>query len=94
MTHLDHDHRKGENIRFLAMFPPTIQDFWRGPSCGVNPGMARAASYKVPVLNTRGKANVRDPSATIGIDEDIGLCRRQKGDQVGLERLLTPLRLP
>ena len=89
MTHLDHDHRKGENIRFLAMFPPTIQDFW----CGVDP-VVRAASCKVPVLSNRGKAYVRDPCVTVEINEDIGLRRRQKDDQVGLEQLPTPLRLP
>ena len=67
MTHLDHDHRKGENIRLRAAFRPTIQDFWRGPSRETD-----------RVSTDRGKTDVRDPCVTVGINEDIGLCRRKK----------------
>ena len=35
ITYLDHEHRKGENIRFFAMWP-FVQDLWRSPSRGVN----------------------------------------------------------
>ena len=66
MTHLDHDHRKRENISFLVVFFHLIHDFWCIPSRGIT-----------LVL----QADVCDACVTGGVDEDVVLCHRhQKGN--------------
>jgi len=83
VTRLDHDHREGENIRFLAKRPILPQDLWRGPSCGI--AMAfRGALYGVQVLGDRGETEIRDSRMASGIHEDVWLDTCQNGGKTGL----------
>jgi len=59
VTRLDHHHREGENIRFLAKCPISGQDLRRSPSCSVTM-VLRGTSYAVQLLSGRSKAEIRD----------------------------------
>ena len=72
LTHLDHDHCKRENIRFLAVCPRVVQNFGRSPPRSMPPVIANA-SNRIEVLSDRRKAKIRDSCMVIGIDEDIRL---------------------
>ena len=81
-TNLNCDHRKRENIRFLAICPPIIQDLWCNPS------------YRIRVLSDHGETKVGDPCATGGVHKDVRLAMRQCVMKRDLVQSLTPLRPP
>src|SRR5258708_39709596 len=92
MTHLDHDHRKRENVPFPTVFSPT-QDLWCSPalsvttsSCGIPNG--------VQVLSDCSKAEVRDAHSTRIIHKDVWLSGCQCGCERGSKEVHTPLRSP
>jgi hypothetical protein len=70
-THLDHDHRKSENVRFLAMSPP-IQDFWCSPSPGVTM-MGLGTPDRIQVLSNRCETEICETRVTGIIHEDVWL---------------------
>ena len=67
-TYLDHDHRKGEDVRFLARWLP-VQDLWRGPPRGV--AMPRGALHGIRVLGDLGLAKVRDARMPGVVDKNV-----------------------
>jgi hypothetical protein len=58
VTYLNHDHRKREDICFLAMRPLT-QDLWRGPSCRVT-ALTRGTLYGIQGFSDRREAKIRN----------------------------------
>jgi len=70
VTHLDHDHREGENIRFLTKCPILSQDLRRSPPCSVAMTL-RGASYTLQLLSGRSKAEIRDSRTTGDIHKGI-----------------------
>ena len=76
VTYLDHNHREGENIRFLTICPFTVQDLWCGPSRGVTL-FTRGAPNRIQVLGDPSEAKIRDPCTAGIIHENIWLEARQ-----------------
>ena len=83
VTYLDHDHREGENIRFLAIRPLLVQDFGRSPSCGIIV-IIRGAPDGVQVLSDHNETKIRDPCAASGVHKDVRLDTCQHAGKVGL----------
>jgi hypothetical protein len=75
VKYLNHDHREGENIRFLTICPLT-QDFWRSPPCSVTV-LTRSALYGIHFSSDRSEAKIRQARATGIIHKDIWLGMRQ-----------------
>ena len=75
MAYLDHDHREGEDVRFLAIFP-LDQHLWRGPSHG-QAVLARNTLYGVRVFGNLREAKIRDPYVARVFHKDVKLvgCR-------------------
>jgi hypothetical protein len=73
--YLDHDHREGENVRFLAVCP-LAQDLWCSPPCSVAM-LTRGALYGVQVPSDRSEAKIRQARVTGIIHKDIwlGMCQ-------------------
>ena len=80
MTYLDHNHRKRENIRFLATYP-LVQDLWCSPSRGVTV-MMRGALCGIQVLSYHSEAEIRDARMTGVIHKDIWLVGYQRGGEM------------
>ena len=75
VTYFNHDHRKGENVRLLAISPP-FQNLWCSPSRGVV--MLRGDTlHGIQVLNDHGDAKIRDSCMAGVVQEDIHLGRYQ-----------------
>ena len=92
-TYLDHDHRKGEYVRFLATFP-FVQYLWCSPSHGVTV-LTRGALRGVQLLKDRGKAEIGDAHMPRVIHKNVRLVRHQHSDETrSLEQRRTPLRSP
>ena len=77
LMHLDHDHRKRENIRFLAVCPHVVQNFGCSPPRSMAP-IFRSTSNRIEVLSDSGEAKIREQCTVVPIDEDIRLdtCHR------------------
>jgi len=91
MTYLYHDHREGENVRFLARWM-LLQDLWRSPSRGI--AMPRGTLQCIQALSDLCLAKVCDACATSVVDEDVWLVRRQYGNEMRVRKPRTPLRSP
>ena len=74
-TCLNHDHRKREGVRFLAICFPA-QDLWRSPSHGVTV-VTRGTPHGIQVLSDRSKAKIRDPRMTEVVHKDVWLVECQ-----------------
>ena len=72
VTHLDHDHREGENVRFLAICP-FFQDLWGSPPWGVAVP-TRGAPSGVQVFSDRSETKVRDACITGVVYKDVRLA--------------------
>jgi len=70
--YLDHDHRKGESVRFLGMFP-LVQDLWCGPPCGVTM-LTGGALHGVQISSYRSEAEVSDACTTGVVHKDVSLA--------------------
>ena len=93
--YLDHEHAERVNIRFLGgiLF---AQDFWRGPSWGVNVLM-RSRPYGVQVFGYSGNTKVRNKCVRVALNnfhKYIDLAGCQLGDETRFWILRTPLRSP
>ena len=90
--HLDYDHRKRENISFLAVCPLLVQDLRRSPS----PDMAlivRGAPDGIQVLGDLGETKIRDPRMVVGIQKNIRLNTRQYAGKTGLKTITYSLEI-
>ena len=77
-THLDHNHREGENIRSLAICPLLVEYLWRSPSCDMDIILVVwIVSHRIQALNDRRKTKIRDPWVAGRINKDIWLDTRQ-----------------
>jgi len=74
VPYFDHDHREGENIRFLATGYHFLQDLWRRPSQSVATLM-RGELHGTRILSDGGEAKIRDAHTTGVIDKDVWLAR-------------------
>ena len=70
VTHLDHDHRKRENIRCFAIYPLFAEDLRRSPSCGVIT-VIRSTSDGIWVFSNRGETKICNPRVASGVYKDI-----------------------
>ena len=79
MTYLDHDHRKGENVRFLAVFPIT-PNLGRGPlQLHTEAVLKRRVLHGIQVFGDLCKAEIRDPNVTGVLHQDVELVGCQCG---------------
>ena len=69
MTHLNHDHREGKNVRFLAICP-LIQELRRSPSHSVSV-LTWGTSDGVQVLSDCSEAEVRDACIAGAVHKDV-----------------------
>jgi len=92
MTHLDHDHREGENVCFLAIIP-LPQDLWRGPSRGVAV-VTRGGPHGVQVLSDRGEAEIRNSRMTRAVHKDIWLAGCQYSSEARSRSATYSLEIP
>ena len=74
MTYFDHDHRKGENIRFLAACHFLLQDLRSSPARGM-PILMGGAQYRIQVLSDLGETKIRDAYTTGAVYKDVLLAR-------------------
>ena len=81
--HLDHDHRKREDICFLAVCSLLVQDLRRSPSHSVAM-ITYGGPYGIQVLSDHSKPKIRDPRATGGICKDVRLAGCQYDGERGL----------
>ena len=89
VAYLDHNHREGEDVRFLAVCP-IVQDLRRSPSRG----MVVLARGVWPGTNSRGdrcKTKIRDPRMAGSIHEDVWLDARQCSGKTGVKLTKYPL---
>ena len=91
MTYLDHDHREGENVRFLARWLPA-QDLWRNPSRGA--AMPRGALHGIRALSNHCLGKVRDARMTGVVDKDVWLAGCQYGGEAGFRTNTHSLEVP
>jgi hypothetical protein len=82
VTHLDHDHRERENVRFLAIYP-IVQDLWGSPSRGMVM-VTRDAQLGIYACGDRSETKIRDPCMAVGIHKDIWLDTRQYGGETSV----------
>ena len=75
-TNFDDDHSERENVRFLAIYPLSVQNLWRSPSRYV---ALIGTRYGIRISSNCGKTEIRDPRATGGINKDVllGMCQRE-----------------
>ena len=78
--HLDHDHRKSENVRFLAMCP-LVYDLWHSPSQGVTM-LTRGTLHGIQVLSDCSETKIHDMRSAGVIYEDVLLARCQYGSKM------------
>ena len=90
MTHLDHDHRKRENVCLLAVFI-LDQHLWRSPSHGAAI-LIRSAPYGIWAPGDLREAKIRDVCVAGVFYEDIRLVGYQCVVKQDSRRLRTPLR--
>jgi hypothetical protein len=83
LTCLDHDHRESKYIRFFAISPLLVQDFWCCPSRGMTL-LFRSTSHRIQDLSDPSKTKIRDPLMVVSINEDIRLGTCQHGGTVDL----------
>ena len=79
-TDLDRDHRKCEDVPFLAVCPPLVQDLRCNPSSTVTV-LSFGAPDRIQVLSDHDETKVRDPRMAGGVHKDIWLDGRQYGDR-------------
>ena len=82
ITHLDHDHREGENICFFTIRPLPVQDLWRSPLCSMTLS-SHGAWHGIRVLSDRGKTKIGNLCVAGIIHKDIGLDTSQYGGKKG-----------
>ena len=69
-SYLNHDHRKKENICFLARRPLPVQDFWCSAFC-VMAWPFQGAQRSIQVLNYPSEAEIGDSRMVGVVYEDI-----------------------
>ena len=92
VTCLDRDHRKGENISFLAIRPLLIQDLWRSPSPNMTL-IVRGAPDGIQVLGDLSETKIRDTRMVVGIQKNIRLNTRQYAGKTGLKTITYSLEI-
>jgi len=71
VTRLNHDHREGEDVGFLAICS-LVQDLWRSPSRGMTI-LTLEAPYGIQAQSDLCEAEVGDACMTRVIHKDIRL---------------------
>lgn len=79
-TYLGHNHRKGENICFLAI-RSLIQHLWRSPLCGVAK-LTRGLPHGIQVLSDRSDAEICDIWIAEVVYENVRLAGGQYGGEM------------
>ena len=81
-TDLNCNHRERENISFLAIRRPAVQNLWRDPSCTVA-DLGGSALGQIQVLSDHCDTKICDLCTTGDVHDDIRLAERQYGDEKG-----------
>ena len=92
VTYFNHDHRKGENIRLLAISPP-FQNLWRGPSRSVAT-LELDALHRIQVLSDCGEAKIRESCMAGVVQKDIYLVGYQWGCDTRFRKTTHSLKVP
>ena len=92
MTYLDHNHRKRENIRFLATYP-LVQDLWCSPSRGVTT-LTRGAPRGIQILGYCGEAKIRNTCITRVVHKDVWLAGESISGKTGFRTTTHSLEVP
>ena len=92
VTHLNHNHRERENVRFIAIFP-LVPNLRRDPPHR-EAILNRSTPHRMRVFGDLRETKVRDAYVTRVFHKDVGLVRCKWDMKQDRKRLRTPFRSP